>query len=74
MSAKCEVCGRFLSYLDEHVAYTPYGGYEDVDPPDERVSHRACFAKDHPNWETMGKPAWAWIGPTLHTPENVCLT
>ena len=62
---RCGDCCRFMSWPDvaSGVAYTPYGGPEDIDPPDERYFHRAC-------WNGMGEDrkrivrAGAWLGPT----------
>lgn len=66
---RCHYCGRFMSDDDIalSVTYTPYGGYDDIDPPDERFIHGLCWDKAHPD----GGEVWRggmWIGPTDHRP------
>lgn len=39
---KCSSCGKFLSYKN-YVVYTPYGDYDDCEPPGEKFMCLECY-------------------------------
>ena len=61
---KCSVCGKFAKIVD---SYTPFGGYEDIDPPDEVLLCQKCVDKDiefHRKWDIMPR---RWIRANYET-------
>jgi hypothetical protein len=38
----CDLCGKFVSW-SEHYTWTPYGGCQDLEPPDSQHAHVKCF-------------------------------
>ena len=41
---RCDRCGKFFRWTDVHI-YTPYGGYLDDEPPDDRIICKKCWDK-----------------------------
>ena len=41
---RCCHCGKFLSYKN-YVVFTPYGGYDDPEPPNEKFMCIDCYDK-----------------------------
>ena len=69
---RCDLCGRFMSYVDlaEAVMWTPYGGYLDLEPPDEEYAHRHCW--DEATEETRVLIRYtAWRKPNEHQAAEV---
>lgn len=60
----CHLCGRFMSWADvaAGVSWTPYGGYLDLEPPDEEFAHAACWDAATPETREL-VDSTAWIGP-----------
>lgn len=41
---KCSYCGKFFKWTEVHI-YTPYGGYLDDEPPDDKIICKKCWGK-----------------------------
>lgn len=57
----CQLCGKFMSYTEMKVAisWTPYGGYDDMEPPPEEWAHKRCW--NHAGNDRIGlieRTAW----------------
>jgi hypothetical protein len=67
---RCEGCNRFMSWNDvaAGVEYTPFGGALDLEPPDPRNLHAACWDA-MPAWEQALTRRIAYIGPHGHGTE-----
>jgi hypothetical protein len=59
---KCYFCGKFFSYKESYYSWTPYGGYEDIEPPDEEFSHKKCY-ENYDGKELIHSTSW--LKPTL---------
>lgn len=45
-NARCYFCNLFMSYDDmenSSIRWTPYGGYLDLEPPDDEWAHLQCW-------------------------------
>jgi hypothetical protein len=40
---RCIICGKFFSYHEDFYIWTPYGGYEDTEPPEPERAHKKCY-------------------------------
>lgn len=57
---RCNECGRFIGYKDKEAqVYTPFGGYLDLEPPDERYICGHCFSKmSESRWALINRISW----------------
>lgn len=62
----CVVCGRFVGWRKSRIAYTPFGGALDLDPPDPRFMHMACWDKlSDREHEFYRSPSWYFIPASI---------
>jgi hypothetical protein len=58
---QCSLCNRFMSWADVAAGYswTPYGGYLDLEPPDDEYAHAGCWESAcEKSRELIARTAW----------------
>lgn len=64
MNYRCDTCNKFMSNSDVNsaIVYTPYGGWNDFEPPDERYIHRECWDNMNSREKQLTRDC-AWCKP-----------
>lgn len=62
---RCHYCGQFIGYMDANARrYTPYGGYNDYEPPDEEFVCGKCWLSFDDKHISLIESI-SWQGPHL---------
>jgi hypothetical protein len=61
---RCDICGRFIGFDSPRYSWTPYGGSQDLEPPEDEHSHKKCFEDNEEKWKNLIIKT-SWVKPYL---------